>query len=648
MTRLLAITLLAILPAGPAIAQEPAALLDGIFGDHMVIQRGEPIRLGGHAGPGETVTIAFRGTETVAEAGPEGRWQAELPAHEAGGPYDMTLEASGGETDTVSDILVGDVWLCSGQSNMEYPVSRALNPHSEIPAARNDTIRLLTVPQASRPQPLSRLPRPADWRAVTPETIAGFSAVCYFFARTLQESEPVPMGLIAASWGGSQIEAWIGADRLRALGGFDDALDLVERHAEDPAGAQAGFGESWEAWWRETQAGAPWQEPAGGGWHPVPSLSDWQGWDDPQIRGHLGMVWYRTTVELTPEQAASAAHLEIGIIDEIDASWVNGRFLGSTSSWSEPRRYAVPPGLLRAGENTITVNAFNGWGAGGMTGPADRMRIAFDDAPDASLETGWHYRVVPADAGTPPRAPWESISGLTGLHNAMIAPLGPIGLRGALWYQGESNAERANAYQPLLETLLEGWRGQFGAALPVLVVQLPEFGDLQSGPASSGWASLREAQRRAAVGDPGTALVVTIDIGDRFDIHPPNKQAVGRRAARAARSLVFGADVSPSGPVPLSAAVNGDSVRVRFGDTGGGLAVIGDTRPAAFELCAPDDTCRFAATAVLEGDTVRLAPAGHADRVRFCWADAPICNLYDATGYPAGPFEIGISGAPEN
>ena len=648
MNRLLAIAFIAALPAGAAVAQEPEALLDGVFGDRMVIQRGAPVRLHGRARPDDTVTVVFDGAEAAATAGPDGRWQAELPAHEAGGPYDITVATSGGEAETLSDVLVGDVWLCAGQSNMEYPVSRALNPHSEIPAAHNDTIRLLTVPQASRPVPRTRLSRPADWHAVTPETIADFSAVCYFFARTLQESEPVPMGLIDASWGGSQIEAWIGAGPLRALGGFEDALDLVARHAEDPAGAQAGFGEIWEAWWRDTQDGEPWQDPAGGDWRPVPALTDWQGWNDPRIRGHLGMVWYRTTVELTPEQAADTAHLDIGIIDEIDASWVNGRFLGSTSSWSEPRRYAVPPGLLHAGENTITVNAYNGWGAGGMTGPADRMRIDFDDAPDASLETGWHYRVIPTEAGTPPRAPWESISGLTGLHNAMIAPLGQIGLRGALWYQGESNAERADAYQPLLETLLAGWRSQFGETLPVLIVQLPEFGPLASGPASSGWARLREAQRRVAADDPRAALVVTIDIGDRFDIHPPNKQAVGRRAARAARGLVFGADMSASGPVPVSATIDGDDVSVRFGDIGDGLTVIGDRRPTAFDLCSPDGDCRFATTAALEGDTVRLSPAGQADRVRFCWADAPICNLYDAGGYPAGPFEIGISGALEN
>lgn len=647
MPRLLAAIFIAALSTGMARAQEPGALLDGAFGDRMVLQRGEPVRLSGHASPGETVTIRFDGHESVTRAGPDGGWQAELPAHAAGGPFDITVETASGETQTLSDVLVGDVWLCSGQSNMEYPVSRALNPHSEIPAARNETIRLLTIPQTSHPRPLAHLPRAADWRTVTPETIADFSAVCYFFARTLQESEPVPMGLIDASWGGSQIEAWIGADRLRALGGFDDALDLVERHAADPAGAQAGFGEIWEAWWRRTQGSEPWRNP-GSDWQPVPAFTDWQTWDDPRIRNHLGMVWYRTTVELTAEQAASPARLEIGIVDEIDATWVNGRFLGSTSSWSEPRRYTVPPRLLQTGENTITVNALNGWGAGGMTGPAGSLRIAFEDAPDASLETGWHYRVVPAEAGTPPRAPWESISGLTGLHNAMIAPLGPVRLRGALWYQGESNADRAEAYPSLLTALLDGWRTQFGAGLPVLIVQLPGFGALQSNPAPSGWARIREAQRRVVADDPDTALVVTVDVGDRFDIHPPNKQAVARRAARAARSLVFGADIAPSGAAPLSATRDGDSIRVRFGETGGGLAVIGDDRPAAFQLCAPGGDCRYAGMASLDNDTVRLAPVGDADRVRFCWADAPICNLYDATGYPVGPFEIEISGTRQD
>lgn len=194
----------------------------------------------------------------------------------------------------------------------------------------------------------------------------------------------------------------------------------------------------------------------------------------------------------------------------------------------------------------------------------------------------------------------------------------------------------------MLDTLFAGWRAQFGAGLPVLLIQLPGFGDLASGPVESGWARLREAQRRAAERDPRTALVVTIDLGDRFDIHPPNKQAVARRAVRAARSLLLDADVSASGARPLQAVREDGTVTVRFAETGGGLVVTGDARPAAFELCDADGACRFADLAEIAGDTVRLGPAGAAERVRFCWADAPICNLYDATGYPVTPFELPV------
>ncbi|WP_300543156.1 sialate O-acetylesterase [Maricaulis sp.] len=624
--------------AAPADAQDADRLLGSVFSDHMVVQRGAPVRIWGEAGPGETVDVFFDGARRTAQAGPDGAWSVSFPAREAGGPYDIAVETGGGAMAELSGVLVGDVWLCSGQSNMEYPVYRALNPDREIAGPHSDTIRLLTVPHDHRPQPLTRHAAALDWQRATPDSVRDFSAVCFFTGRELQAARPdVPLGLIDASWGGSRIEAWIGADRLRETGSFDSGLDLLNLYADDPTRAAAQFGETWQANWQAAHGTAPWASP-GADWSPVPGLSDYRTWDDPEVRDHLGMIWYTATFNLTAEQAGQAASLHLGGVDEVDATWVNGQFAGYTFGWGTPRHYTLPAGLLRPGENTLLVNVLNGWGAGGMTGPADRMRLEFDTGERVPIGTGWRYRVAAA-GGAPARAPWESVGGLTTIHNGMVAPLGPIGLTGALWYQGESNTGRPGEYQDLLHTLLSHWRDQFGEGLPVFIVQLPDFGALQSGPVDSGWAGVREAQRQVALADPDAGLAVAIDLGDRFDIHPPNKQAVAARLVRSIESQLYGGELPAWGANPASVERADARIEIAFEGTGGGLAVIGNSRPAGFELC-DSEGCVFA-DAELDGTTVILTgdAAAPATYIRYCWADAPICNLYDTTGLPVGPFE---------
>jgi sialate O-acetylesterase len=246
--------------------------------------------------------------------------------------------------------------------------------------------------------------------------------------------------------------------------------------------------------------------------------------------------------------------------------------------------------------------------------------------------------------GYPPRAPWESVAGLTGLYGAMIAPIEPYGLRGAVWYQGESNTGEPERYEALLAGLMADWRGPFGAELPFLIVQLPDFGPAPTSPVASGWAALRDAQRRAVAADPHAGLAVTIDIGDRDDLHPANKQAVGRRLARAARHVVYGEDLTPSGPRPVDARRQGGRVAVRFADIEGTLLTYSANDAWGFELCGAEQaSCRFV-PGVVQGEQVFLEAAGETEptRVRFCWGDGPVCNLYDASGLPAGPFELRV------
>jgi sialate O-acetylesterase len=644
--------ILAMAMASGVLAAAPAQpLLNAMFQDHAVLQRDKPIPVWGDARPGDSVAVALQAATVQTRADASGHWRLTLPAMAAGGPYTLTARAQSGASQTVSDVLVGDVWLCSGQSNMELPVSATLNATREIAGATNNSIRVLTVAHASSPTALKEFAAPVAWAAAAPAVIRDFSAACYYFARELQKTVAVPMGLIHSSWGGSSIETWFGEAGLRALGGFDERLDLLRLYARDSAAGNQGLADMWEGWWRaHAPAGsAPWKSAVADpmNWPAVPEpMRDWKTWGVRELANHDGMVWFRRSVSLTPEQAARTASLSLGAIDEVDETWVNERAIANSFGWGTDRTYPLPAGVLHAGENAIVVNVLSTWDAGGMYGPKEQMALRFADGSSVPLGGEWRYQFVPESMGYPPRAPWESIGGLTSVHNAMIAPIEPYGLRGVLWYQGESNAGSAGQYQKLLSGLMADWRREFGADLPFLVVELPNFGAPAAAPAASDWASLREAQRRAVADDPRAALVVTIDVGDRSELHPPNKQEIGRRLARAARHLVYGEGLSPSGPRPRSARRGPNGIAVEFADVEGKLVTHSANKPIAFELCgAPQASCRFVDAALTSEHGV-LLDAGDAvapTRVRFCWGDAPVCNLYDQSGLPAGPFELEIT-----
>jgi sialate O-acetylesterase len=615
-------------------------LLHEMFQDHAVLQRDRPIPVWGNAQPDAEVRLSFAGRKVRARADADGRWKATLPAQKAGGPYTLTA-TSGARTQTASDVLVGDVWLCSGQSNMELQVKRTLNSRAEIADASNDRIRLLKVGLKEATTPREHFPLPVQWQETTPENVPEFSATCYYFARELQKTVDVPMGLVNASWGGSRIETWISADRLRALGGFDPELDVLAQYASDPHEAQL------------KSAVAPGDEPwnpagTAGGWRAAPEeLGAWEGWGVPELADFNGMVWFRTTLRLTAGQAAQAAVLELGAVDEVDMTWINGVGVGSAYI-GEARKYPLPRGLLQAGDNTLVVNALDSYATGGIVGPASSRVLRFADGSSIPLDGAWQYRIVAEGVGTPPRAPWMSAQGKTTLFNGMVAPLAGFGLRGALWYQGESNTGEAEAYRGLLRAYRDDLRAHFGKDLPLLVVQLPNYGTPPTAPGESGWASLREVQREVVAEDPRSGLAVAIDLGDRYDIHPANKQEIGRRLARAARHVVYGEKIVEHGPVPASARREGDAVVVAFGDVTGKLVAYGDDRPIGFELCGAEaDSCRYASAQVRGRDELVLrAPVAHPVRVRHAWADSPVVTLFDANGQdqglPAGPFEIAI------
>ena len=625
-----------------AAAGEAAPVLNPIFSDHGVLQRGRPISIWGTASPGEQVRVTLGSATATAAADRAGAWHVALPAMGAGGPYTLTATSASGRA-AANDVLVGDVWLCSGQSNMELQVSRALNSYNDTQSAGDPQLRILTVPRRTAGTPQAAIPGLA-WQAVTPASVGEFSAACYYMVRELRASERVPIGAIADSWGGTQIRSWMDEASVIAIG--DDEARLFALGRRDPAGANARFGEIWGAWWRAHSgdaAGAePWHASDRLRWTRVPAMTYWEQWGDPHFASFNGMVWMRGHVTLTAAEAEQAATLSLGVIDELDQSFVNGVAVGNRFSWEAPRDYRVPRGLLHAGVNEILVNIFDGSGAGGFAGPADRLHLTLADGSVKPLGEGWEYSVANV-TDSPPRAPWDEAMGLSAIYNGMIAPLADYGLTGIAWYQGEADVGLPGSYADRLGAMMAAWRRQFGQPnLPFLIVSLANYGPFATHPVESGWAALREQQRLAVARDPHAALAIAMDLGERLDIHPGNKQEVGRRLARGARALAYGAH-EPPGPQVARATRTGGAILVDFSGVTGGLHSWSSNFVTALELCGPTpQSCRYA-QGTAEGHAVHIADDGRpATRVRFGWADSPVTNLYDEVPLPVGPFEVRI------
>jgi len=629
----------------PAVAQAAPRLLDPMFADHAVIQRDRPIAVWGEAAPGAKVDVALGPDHATATAGADGSWRATLAPIKAGGPYRLSAHA-GDDALAANDVMVGDVFMCSGQSNMEWPVGASVNGKDEVAHSADTGIRLLTIPQYSSAIPLTRLPKAAEWKVAGPDSSGDFSAVCFFMAQGLRaERNGVPLGLIDNSWGGSAISAWLKTPAYLATGGDARTASIVSLFGKDVFAANRQWGDIWEKWWaaheKDSSEATPWAATfkPDASWKPVPALDHWATWHIPALDNFVGLMWYRTTITLTAEQAAKGAALLMGPVDDLDQTWVNGHPVGT--GWGYPqRRYPIAPGVLVAGENVIVVNDFNTWADGGILGPGDMRAIEFADGSRVPLDGQWLYRQVSEFKDQPPRAPWDAIAGVGTIQNGMVTPMGAYGLKGVAWYQGESDAATRLAYTARLRALIAQWRTDFGRDLPVAVIQLPNYGPKITPPADSDWAALREAQRRAVAGDPLAALVVTVDLGDANNLHPPRKRPVAARLSRAIDHIAYSAKLSASGPEPVAARRTGKNILVSFAGLDGKLQAKGNDA-VPFELCGVrDDSCHVVPGHV-DGNRVVLAADAAATRVRYCWADSPICTVSDAS-LPATPFELPI------
>ena len=626
-------------------AAQAAPLLAPVFTDHAVLQRGQPIPVWGVAKPGAVVSLKLGEAEATATADAQGRWTTTFPSREPGAALTLTAKAEG-DTQTLSDLLVGDVWLCSGQSNMEYPLRRALAGEAEAANAADPGIRLLQTGRTSLPEPTGALPKGAVWRAATPESANNFSAACFFMGREIKKTTGAPIGLIDATWGGSVIQDWISREGLHALGDYDEGLSALAEYAKSPDAGTAIWSAMLARWSAKAEPqAAAWSRTDfdDRAWATMPAEQFWE--TNSGLETFDGTIWLRATITLTAQQARQGATLSLGPIDDLDTTFVNGREVGSSQGWDKPRDYKIARGGLKVGPNLIAVRAIDTSGGGGAWGPAAQKGLKVDDGSFVPLGATWRYKISTtiAQSGLPPTAPWVGTSGLSTLRNGMIAPLIPYGLKGFAWYQGEANVAEPAAYARLLPALVADWRRAFeGTDLPFLVVQLADFGPRQTKPVESGWAGVRDVQRRVAAADPKVGLASAVDIGDIYDIHPANKQQVGHRLALQARKLAYGETrLVAAGPAPLSAMRDGSLVYVRFDQP---VVVQAGPRPTGFELCDAGGVCQFA-NAGHRGDQVVLSNSLNAPpvKVRFAWADSPIINLYGETGLPATPFELAIA-----
>jgi sialate O-acetylesterase len=624
--------------------------VSSLIGDNMVLQQGVPVRLWGRASPGETVRISIAGHTAETSATPEGAFQVSIGPLPTGGPY--TLDIVGKNALRFENVLVGEVWIASGQSNMEFPLARSNDAEQEIAAAHRPGIRFFTVQKTTSLSPQDDVK--GSWVPCSPETARDFSAVAFFFGRSLLDDLDVPIGLIHASWGGTPAEAWTSRQALTAEPTLRPMVDALDRFFTDPA-LVASYERALTAWESTNVAVDPGNAGEGRGFARIEfDDSAWETAGLPttvELLGHNidGAVWFRRSVEIPEAWAGKDLVLHLGAIDDYDETYFGGVKIGSTGretpgSWARQRVYRVPGELVKAGANVVAVRVFDRGGEGGFTGPTTELELspAEEDATPVSLSGAWRYHIEVAlgpftpDWGSQPVRPDEQ-NGPTTLFNAMIAPLTPLTIRGVIWYQGESNADRAAEYRLLFPIMIRDWRRAFGLGdFPFYFVQLANYMARADEPTESEWAELREAQLMT-LGEPQTGMAVAIDVGEADDIHPRNKQDVGRRLALWALARTYGRSIECSGPLYRSHEIQGDEMRIAFDHAQDLTARDGDL--VGFAVAGEDRVFTWA-SARIEGESVvvRSPSVPKPIAVRYGWADNPRVNLYNGAGLPASPF----------
>ncbi len=619
--------------------------LPKLISDGMVIQRDTEVKIWGWAANHEEITIKFIDSVYQTSANEYGEWAIELSGLKAGGPHTMEISAS--NEIIIKDILIGDVWVCSGQSQMDINMKRVSPLYAlEIENADNSRIRYFVVPTKYDFHAPQEDVSYGNWVSVRPDNILSFSAIAYFFADDLYNKYKVPIGIIRSSLGGSPAEAWISEDALKEFPVHYDELQrfkdttLIQQIIEDDR-------QRIGAWYRKLrQLDEGYSDSINPWYDPNLNTSDWPVmeipgyWADRELGEVNGVIWFRKNIEIPDSLAGKPAKLNLGRIVDADSVFVNGVFVGSVGYMYPPRRYDVPENILTEGTNTIVVRVISNEGRGGFV--LDKPYELVVEKMKIDLKGAWQYKLGakmdPLKGQTFIR--WKP----TGLFNGMISPLLNFSIKGVIWYQGESNAERPIEYRTLFPALINNWRDKWNQGdFPFLYVQLHNFMEPRDYPSESNWAMAREAQTQALT-LPNTAMVVAIDLGEWNDIHPMNKKDVAYRLSLAAQKVAYKDDIVSSGPLFQSMEIEDNKAILSFSEIGSGLEVKGGGELKYFAIAGSDKKFVWA-KAKIENNKLIIwsdkVPKPVA--VRYAWADNPEgANLYNKEGLPASPFRTDV------
>ena len=612
-------------------ATDAKPFLHPLFSENAVLQRDRAVPIWGWTVPQSQVVVQFDGIKQKATASDDGRWTVSLPAHAAGGPHSLSVTGANGETLARKNLLFGDVWLCSGQSNMAYDLHGALNPEQEIADANYPNIRLLQVANAPKGAPIQSFE--ANWQVCSPQTVGTFSGVGYFFGRKLHKELKVPIGLIDSSVSGTPGQAWVSGPALSQMPEFKPTVDALTQNVGESYVAQV------DAWWKKNSQGATTHQEATNF-----NDADWQTidepgfWEEKGFPDYDGVMWFRRTVDVPANWAGRDLKLNLGSLDDNDVTFWNGSAIGTTQGWNNQRSYSVPGALVKEGRTVLAIRVEDTGGNGGMAGPVLSMQSGNNTLP---LGGAWKVQKGAAlQNQTAQPLPFQNPNTPTVLFNGKIAPLLPGAIKGILWYQGESNADRmdqAIQYRTLLPILINDWRAHFGAQTPFYIMQLANFRAPDDAPNDAPWPRLREAQLLASQSLPNTYLTVITDLGDETHLHFPNKQDAGARLALTALANTYGFKIEGSGPTLQGAKALDGAMQLSF-DHAQGLNLKGD-QGRVFAIAGTD--LKFSwATPQIAGNTVTLRSADVPKPVyaRFGWSDNPRANLFNAAGLPASPF----------
>jgi sialate O-acetylesterase len=608
----------------------------------MILQRDTKTKIWGWAAADEKVTVHFNNKIYNTTTRKDGKWIITLSPEKAGGPFDMEIDAS--NHIIIKNILIGDVWICSGQSNMELMMERVKYKYAdEIATANNAEIRQFTVPDKYDFRTIHDDVDNGHWIAVNPKNILLFSAVAYFFAKEIYAKYKVPLGLINSALGGSPAEAWMSEEALKSfptyydeMQKFKDTTFIHEIESKDKA-----IADNWYTQLNEKDEGIKYN------WKDVSfNDDDWKQmkvpgyWADADDQVLNGAVWFRKTIQVPAPMVNKTAKLELGRIIDADSVFINGQYVGNTTYQYPPRRYILPSNILKEGKNTIAIKVISNSGKGGFV--LDKPYQLTTTADSIDLKGNWKYKV----GAVMPPLPAETFVRWKpgGLYNAMIAPLVNYSIKGVIWYQGEANATnaiKALEYQRLFPALIKDWRQRWMQGdFPFLYVQLPNFMEAKEQPSKSDWVQLREAQLKT-LSIPNTGMAVAIDLGEWNDIHPSNKKDVGKRLALVAEVVAYKEkNTVYSGPLYQSMKIDNNKIILSFTNAGSGLMVKGNTDLKYFSIAGADKKFVWA-KAIIQNDKVVVWNDTVKDPVvvRYAWADNPDgANLYNKEGLPASPF----------